>query len=145
MLKRERDVIRQFLGTDKIIALLLRMEHDMASTKEQLSQLKAQFADFVSDVDAKLDQLAQAQGQMDPEAQQVFDDIKQALADADSRVGDADGSEAQASGGTVGGDTSGGEVPAGEPVDPNVDGGVGTGDGGTTGDVSSDQDSGRWS
>ena len=100
----EREAVRSFLGTDEIadiadnvnrvLRVLKRLERDMASAKEQLSEFKGQFADFVSDVDAKIDQLVQAQGQLEPEAQTIYDDLKSSLAAADSRVGDADGSDA---------------------------------------------------
>jgi peptidoglycan hydrolase CwlO-like protein len=81
--------IRRYLGTD----ILPRLETLMATAKEQLTGLQGQFTDFAADVDAKLDQLQAAQGEFSPEAQEVFDQIKQAVADADAKVGDADGSD----------------------------------------------------
>lgn len=86
MLDPIRTAIRRILGTHNL-------EETMAKISEQLTELKTQFADFASDVDAKLDQLATAQGTFTPEAQAQFDELKQAVADADGRVGDADGSD----------------------------------------------------
>lgn len=66
----------------------------MASAKQQLEDLKTAFTDFTADVDAKLDALSAAQGDLNPEAQAAFDELKAAVAEADARVGDADGSDA---------------------------------------------------
>ncbi len=92
-------LIRYWLGTDRIPHL----EELMANATTQLTELKAAFVDFSADVDAKLDQLLAAQGELQPDAQVVFDEIKAAVAAADGRVGDADGSDTPA-----------------EPVDPNT-------------------------
>ncbi|MEU4558544.1 hypothetical protein AB0F72_09140 [Actinoplanes sp. NPDC023936] len=81
-----RTWIRAFLG-------ITNLEDIMATAAEQLTELKDAFTDFRDDVNAKLDQLAAAQGNLNPEAQTVFDELKQAVADADAQVGDADGSE----------------------------------------------------
>jgi hypothetical protein len=91
-----RDRIQHLLGLDHIHTHLERLENLMASAKDQLTGLQGQFTDFAADVDAKLDQLAAAQGDFNPEAQAVFDQIKQAVSDADTRVGDADGSDVPA-------------------------------------------------
>lgn len=82
-------LIRYWLGTDRIPHL----EEAMANATTQLTELKTAFSDFSSDVDAKLDQLLAAQGELQPDAQAVFDEIKAAVASADARVGDADGSD----------------------------------------------------
>lgn len=84
-----RDWIRRYLG-------ITHLEEHMATALEQLTELKTAFTDFAADVNAKLDQLTAAQGEFTPEAQQVFNDLKQAVADADTRVGDADGSDSPA-------------------------------------------------
>lgn len=68
----------------------------MSQITEQLNELKTQLADFVADVDARLDQLRTAQGTFEPEAQEIFDGIKQRVADEDAKVGDADGSDTPA-------------------------------------------------
>jgi hypothetical protein len=102
MLTTLRTKIRAYLGTGTIP----RLEILMASAKVQLDELKTQFSDFSSDVDAKLNQLVAAQGELSPEAQVVFDELKASVAAADSKVGDADGSD------TV--------VPPVEPTDPEV-------------------------
>lgn len=68
----------------------------MSTITEQLGELKAQFADFASDVKARLEQLEEAQGTFSPDAQAIFDDLKRSVADADAGVGDADGSETPA-------------------------------------------------
>lgn len=91
-----RDDLRAYLGIDEVLKHLHRMEKIMASAAAQLSDLKTQFSDFASDVNAKLDQLNTAQGDFTPEAQAVFDEIKQAVSDADTSVGDADGSDVPA-------------------------------------------------
>ncbi|WP_433460710.1 hypothetical protein [Micromonospora sp. CA-248212] len=87
------DWVRSNLRDDTLHDQVTRMETAMANAAEQLTDLKAAFTDFSADVDAKLDQLLQAQGQLDPAAQAVFDELKAAVADADARVGDADGSD----------------------------------------------------
>lgn len=74
-------------------ARITRLEHHMVSAKDQLTELKTAFTDFSSDVDAKLNQLLEAQGNLTPDAQVVFDELKAAVASADERVGDADGSD----------------------------------------------------
>lgn len=71
----------------------LRLENNMATAKQQISELRAAFSDFARDVDAKLDALANAQGDLNAEAQAEFDALKQAVADADAKIGDADGSD----------------------------------------------------
>lgn len=83
-----------WLGLDRITHL----EATMANAREQLTELKAAFTDFSADVDAKLDQLLAAQGELQPDAQTVFDELKAAVQDADARVGDADGSDTPAPG-----------------------------------------------
>lgn len=82
-------LIRHWLGTDRIPHL----EATMANATTQLTELKAAFSDFSADVDAKLDHLLAAQGELQPDAQAVFDEIKAAVQAADERVGDADGSD----------------------------------------------------
>lgn len=79
-------LVRHWLGT-------ANLEEFMVKAAAQLSELKSAFSDFASDVDAKLDQLIQAQGELQPDAQAVFDELKAAVQDADTRVGDADGSD----------------------------------------------------
>lgn len=69
------------------------MEELMATVMEQLTAFRAAVTDFLSDITAKLEQLAQAQGQFTPEAQALFDSIKADVAAKDAEVGDADGSE----------------------------------------------------
>lgn len=69
---------------------------DMASAKEQLTELKTQLADTTADVLAKLDQLTQQLGQLDPEAQATLDEIKAGVQSLDQAVGDADGSDTPA-------------------------------------------------
>ncbi|BAL87316.1 hypothetical protein AMIS_20960 [Actinoplanes missouriensis 431] len=81
-----RTRIRRYLG-------ITNLEDTMATAAEQLTELKNAFVDFRDDVNAKLDQLAAAQGNLTPDAQTVFDELKQAVADADAQVGDADGSD----------------------------------------------------
>lgn len=85
--------LRDLLGITKLERRVKRVEKQMASAKDQLQDLKTSFTDFTADVDAKLDELAAAQGDLDPAAQAVFDDLKQAVADADTKIGDADGSD----------------------------------------------------
>jgi phage protein D len=82
-------LIRHWLGTDRIPHL----EELMANATTQLTELRTAFADYRSDVSAKLDQLLAAQGQLQPDAQLIFDGLKADLADADVAVGDADGSD----------------------------------------------------
>jgi hypothetical protein len=94
-------LIRHWLGTDRIPHL----EELMAKATTQLNELKSAFSDFSTDVDAKLDQLLAAQGELQPDAQAVFDEIKAAVRAADEKVGDADGSDTPT-------------VPT-EPTDPN--------------------------
>ncbi len=91
-----RDHIRRYFGTLAISNHLANLEETMATALEQLTELRAAVTDMNSDLTAKLDQLAAAQGEFTPEAQQVFDDIKQTVAAADAKVGDADGSDAPA-------------------------------------------------
>lgn len=81
-----RTEIRRFFGIDQL-------EAAMTSITDQLTGLKNQFADFASDVNARLQQLADAQGTFSPDAQVIFDDFKAAVAAADASVGDADGSD----------------------------------------------------
>lgn len=88
-----RHRIRRYLGTLAITNHLANLEETMATALEQLNELRTAVSDMNSDLTAKLDQLAAAQGEFTPEAQQVFDDIKQTIADADTKVGDADGSD----------------------------------------------------
>lgn len=93
----------------------------MANITQQLTELKAQFADFASDVDARLSQLADAQGTFSPEAQQILDDLRATVQEADAKVGDADGSDTPGEGDTPG-----------EPTDPATPVDPGTPDEGTT-------------
>lgn len=65
----------------------------MATTLEQLTALKAQIADTTSDVLAKLQQLNDQLGTLDPEAQVTLDEITAGVQSLDDAVGDADGSE----------------------------------------------------
>lgn len=65
----------------------------MTSITEQLTGLKGQFSDFASDVNARLQQLADAQGTFSADAQAIFDDLKASVEAADASVGDADGSD----------------------------------------------------
>lgn len=69
------------------------LEALMATANEQLVELKAQVADVAADVLAKLDQLEQQAGNLNPEAQATFDEIKAAVTALDTAVGDADGSD----------------------------------------------------
>jgi hypothetical protein len=73
----------------------------MATANEQLTALKAQIGDTTSDVLAKIDQLTQQVGTLDPAAQATLDEIRAGVQQLDDAVGDADGSD----------------VP---PVDPNA-------------------------
>lgn len=91
----ERDVIRRFLGITRVFNRLNKLEDKMASAKQQLTELTAAFSDFSADVDAKLNQLLEQQGQLEPEAQATFDELKAAVRAADDRLGDADGSDVQ--------------------------------------------------
>ena len=81
--------VRRFTGTDA----LPRMETTMASAVNQLMELRTMLTDYNADVDAKLDQLLAATGELNPEAQAAFDDLKATVAAADAKIGDADGSE----------------------------------------------------
>lgn len=74
-------------------AQLNRIEEDMATAVEVLTDVKAAVTDMATDVNAKLDQLVAELGQLSPEAQAIVDDIKAAVAGVDERVGDADGSD----------------------------------------------------
>jgi len=65
----------------------------MATAKEQLTQLKAQIADTTADVLAKLQQLTDQLGNLDPEAQATLDETKAGVQSLDDAVGDADGSD----------------------------------------------------
>lgn len=67
----------------------------MATAAVQLAELKAQLADTTADVLAKLDQLAEQVGTLDPQAQATFDEIKAGVESLDTAVGDADGSDTQ--------------------------------------------------
>jgi hypothetical protein len=84
-----RTAVRAYLGTDAIP----RMETAMANAATQLTDLKTAIVDYNADVDAKLDQLLAAQGDLTPDAQVIFDDLKATVAAADAKVGDADGSD----------------------------------------------------
>jgi hypothetical protein len=118
-----RTAIRRFIGT-------AQLEVAVATITQQLTELKAQFTDFAGDVDARLAQLAEAQGTFTPEAQALFDELRASVQAADAKVGDADGSETPAE------PTDPAEpdapVPAepvtdpGTPVDAPVDGTDGT-------------------
>lgn len=96
--------LRDLLGITTLARRTDRLEHAMAKAKDQIADLKTAFTDFAADVDARLDQLRNAQGELDPEAQQIFDELKQAVADADARIGDADGSDTPPADGTDEGD-----------------------------------------
>ncbi|WP_328344826.1 hypothetical protein [Micromonospora sp. NBC_00421] len=98
------DWVRSNLRDDTLYQQHERMESQMATAAEQLNDLKTAFTDFTADVDAKLDQLLAAQKNLDPDAQAVFDDLKAAVASADDRIGDADGSDTPT-----------------EPTDPSTD------------------------
>lgn len=82
--------------TARAVRALPRLEIAMASAAEQLTEILNAFRDFKGDVDAKLDQLLNAQGTLNPDAQAVYDEIKAAVAEADAQIGDADGSETPA-------------------------------------------------
>ncbi|MCX5066640.1 hypothetical protein OOJ91_12200 [Micromonospora lupini] len=105
------DWVRSQFRDDTLHDRLTRMENTMATAKDQLTDLKTAFTDFAADVDAKLNQLIEAQGNLTPDAQAVFDELKAAVADADTRVGDADGSDTPPTP----------EEPT-EPTDPTVPG-----------------------
>lgn len=98
-----REVLRRWLGIN-------RLERQVMKARDQLADLRTQVSDFISDVDARLDSLAQKQGDFEPEAQAEFDQLKEAVAAADARVGDADGSDTAA---PAPGETTG--EPTGEP------------------------------
>ncbi len=85
------NALRDLLGITTLDRRIDRLEKKMATAKEQLQELAGAFSDFVADVNAKLDQLVAAQGTLDPEAQTILDELKAAVADADAKVGDADG------------------------------------------------------
>ncbi len=87
------NALRDLLGITALDRRIDRLERRMATAKEQLQELSGAFSDFVADVNAKLDQLVAAQGTLDPEAQTILDELKAAVADADAKVGDADGSD----------------------------------------------------
>lgn len=87
------DYLRGLVGTDQIITKLTNLEDTVATAKDQITELRAAVVDYNADVDAKLDQLLEKQGTLDPEAQAVFDDLKATVAAADTRIGDADGSD----------------------------------------------------
>jgi hypothetical protein len=82
-------LIRHWLGTDRIPYL----EEAVNNAKTQLDGLKTDLSDFTSDLDAKLTQFIEAQGDLKPDAQAVFDEIKASVASLDEKVGDADGSD----------------------------------------------------
>jgi hypothetical protein len=104
-----RTAIRRFIGT-------AQLEVAMSKITEQLTELKGQFSDFTSDVDARLAQLAEAQGTFTPEAQAIFDGLKADVTAADSKVGDADGSDTPAE------PTDPAEPDAPVPAEPVTDG-----------------------
>lgn len=85
--------LRDLLGITALARRTDRLERNMATAKDQIAELAGAFRDFSADVDAKLDQLLAAQGDLNPEAQAAFDELKQAVAAADARIGDADGSD----------------------------------------------------
>ena len=85
--------LRDALGLTHIHQVLHRLEKAVASAAEQLNELRNLVTDAFADVTSKLDQLAAAQGELTPEAQEIFDDIKNRVSELDSRVGDADGSD----------------------------------------------------
>ena len=72
---------------------ITRLETTMATAAEDLAGLKADLTDFFADMDAKLDQLVEAQGTLNPEAKALFDEIKATVAAKDAEMGDADGSD----------------------------------------------------
>lgn len=95
------------LGDEVVAQMLLSMYNDfqavrgtqegilavMADQVTELTELQTRMNDFRSDLFARLDALETAQGQFTPEAKVLFDAIKSTLAEADTRVGDADGSD----------------------------------------------------
>jgi uncharacterized coiled-coil protein SlyX len=97
--------LRDLLGITALARRIDRLEKNMATAKDQIAELRGTFTDFAADVDARLDQLLAAQGTLNAEAQAEFDALKQAVADADAKVGDADGSDTP---------------PAEDPDNPNI-------------------------
>lgn len=91
---------------ERIEGALSRMEIMMARETDALNEIKNKLADVHADVRARLDQV---RGELSPEGQQEIDSINDALASFDVEVGDADGSDVPATGGT--------ESPAGDGPD----------------------------
>lgn len=78
-------------GADE--ARVSALEETVANEVEQLSELKANFTDFVADVNAKVAALEEAQGNFDVAGQAAFDDLKASVDAAQAALGDADGSD----------------------------------------------------
>jgi len=72
---------------------LERMERLIMTATDNLTELKTDLVDVFADIDAKLDRLIAAQGDLNPEAQEVFDEIKGIVAAKDAEIGDEDGSD----------------------------------------------------
>lgn len=86
-------ILRAFAAIERIESKIDTLGDLMATAKEQLTALKTQLADTTADVLAKLDQLTQQLGTLDPEAQATLDEIKAGVQQLDDAVGDADGSD----------------------------------------------------
>jgi hypothetical protein len=86
-------ILDALTAVERIESKIDSMGVQMATAAQQLTDLKAQFADTTSDVLAKLDQLTQQLGQLDPAAQATLDEIKAGVQQLDDAVGDADGSD----------------------------------------------------
>lgn len=84
---------QQFLGIDRVLNHLHRLENLMATATEQLNQLNAKVDDIAADVQV----LATKSGQLDAEGQAALDRLTGKLSDLDVQVGDQDGSDTPAS------------------------------------------------
>jgi hypothetical protein len=69
------------------------VEAIMAKVKEELEALKAQLSDTSADVLAKLDQLTEQLGDVNPESRVLLDEIKAGVQALDDAVGDANNSD----------------------------------------------------
>lgn len=77
-------------GDPQLEARVTQLEETVATAAEQLTVLQTQVTEWVEDINAKLDQLEQAQGNLNPEAQAVFDSLKATVEAGVAAVGDAD-------------------------------------------------------
>ncbi len=82
----QREVIRDFLGINKLLDRIEKLESIMATAREQLDAVSAKVDTLVGDVRAELDILRQQQGNLDAEGQGALDRLSAKIDAFDAEV-----------------------------------------------------------